>query len=569
MKEHSNSGKVAFFCAEYGVESRFPIYSGGLGIHGGDILKTSADLELPVVGVGLLYDNGYMRQKIVDGRQTHYPEYYNPHDFATLLEETITVPLEGSAVKVNIWRFNVIGQTGYSVPLLLLNSNHLDNRPEDRFITFNLYPTDEAQRIKQYAILGIGGVKALDKLGYNVDTYHLNDAHPSFMTAEIMDQQGNLERVREKTVFTTHTPVPEGNQYFDPALVWNILGEQYARHIEFPSHGKLNMAAHAVRFARYINAVSKKHRAVAQHMGEFRERGIDLDYITNGVHSLTWTGPEFRQLFDANVPGWRLNPMLLAKFDAPYHEIEKAHRSQKNVLIDYVDEKTGIKLDPDSITLRFSRRFTDYKRPDLLLSDIEMLKKAAGGELLQVTYAGKAHPADQRGQELIHFINQRAREISPSNIRIVFIPDYNMDNAALLVQGVDLGLSNPQRTQEASATSLFKEAHNAAPHLGIPDGAFIEMLERASKFPVGWPIGIENGDDPRRRNPVEDAEDARTLYATLSEIIKGEIPPESSLGAIVHTASHFNSTRMVREYAERAWGLGKQDKIHFEAMVSR
>jgi starch phosphorylase len=282
---------------------------------------------------------------------------------------------------------------------------------------------------------------------------------------------------------------------------------------------------------------------------------------------LTWTGPEFRQLFDANVPGWRLNPMLLTKFDAPYPEIEKAHRSQKELLIDYAHEKTGIKLNPDGITLRFSRRFTDYKRPDLLLSDKQTLEKASRGELLQVIYAGKAHPADQRGQELIHFINQTASELLPSNIRIVFIPDYNMHNAALLVQGVDLGLSNPQKTQEASATSLFKEAHNGTPHLGIQDGAFIEMLERASKFPVGWPIGVENGDDPRRRNPVEDAEDAEALYTRLGEIIRGGISPEYRRGAIVHTASHFNSVRMVKEYAKRAWGLSVTDPQSLEKLV--
>jgi len=402
--------KVAYFSMEVGLRPEIHSYSGGLGILAGDTLKSFADLNVPAVGVTLLYAKGYFHQEIdTEGNQIEVPVEWNPADFMTLLKDKVTIEIEGRTVLIQAWVYPVEGITGHMVPVLFLDTNIGTNSPEDREISAYLYGDDERYRLKQEVVLGIGGAQMLQILDHdNLEAYHMNEGHAALLTLDLMDRyQQDLEKVKELCVFTTHTPVPAGHYTFDVKMAQTVLGDKF--QLDTLNHnniidagGRLNMTYLALYHAEYINGVAQKHGETSQKM--FPEYRIDA--ITNGVHSRTWICDDMAAVLDRHIPNWRQDPYALRNaLDIPREEIWQAHQAAKRQLFDFIDEQYAISLDPEILTLGFARRAAVYKRATLLLRDTDRLKRMASESgRLQILFAGKAHPADTQGKTLIYVL---------------------------------------------------------------------------------------------------------------------------------------------------------------------
>ncbi len=559
------SPSVAHFSMEVGIDPDMPTYAGGLGILAGDTLRAAADLGVPMVGITLVYRKGYFRQRLdAQGNQRESPHEWSPESCLQPVEPRVSVTIEGHQVWIRAWRYLTTGVSGYTVPVYFLDTALPENSPSDQALTDHLYGGDDRYRLCQEAILGLGGVSMLQALGHTeIRTYHMNEGHSALLTLALLHEQTKhsglsstsvtgIETIRQKCVFTTHTPVPAGHDNFPLDLVQRVLGEAQAsllKGFDCCPLGSLNMTYLALYFSRYINGVAMRHGEISQGMYP----NYPVNSITNGVHAVTWTAAPFQHLYDRYIPEWRNDNLYLRyAVSIPLDDIRQAHAQAKRELLAEVERRTGIPLDPRVMTLGFARRATSYKRADLLLSDIERLGRIvrqAGP--LQIIYAGKAHPHDEGGKEVIRRVFQAASALKDA-VPIVYLEEYDMAMARQLCAGVDLWVNTPQKPQEASGTSGMKAALNGVPSLSVLDGWWIEgHLEGITGWSIGdsWQVAS---------NP---AVEATSLYEKLEYLIlpafyrRPDAFAEVMRSAVAMNGSFFNSQRMVSQYIQNAYGL--------------
>lgn len=559
--------RIAYFSMEIGLASHIPTYSGGLGVLAGDTLKSAADLALPMVAVSLLYRKGYFRQEITpDGHQIEHPVDWDPAASMELLPNRVKVRMDGRDVYIQAWKYEIAGATGGTLPVYFLDTGLDINHEWDQGITYHLYGGDEHYRFKQEVVLGIGGVRMLQELGYTVKKYHMNEGHAALLTLELLHrfkqnienvwddrEVWNEEPVRDLCVFTTHTPVEAGHDRFEHGIVERVLEDYFPLDVlrELGGEDNLNMTTLGLNLSKYHNGVAKKHGEVSQHMFP----GYDIRSVTNGVHSRTWTHHAFAALYDEFIPNWSNEPELFVRVDnIPDRRIWEAHMVAKGELRDIVRDRTGVELDPNVLTIGFARRATPYKRADLLFRDINRLADIAGGRL-QVVYGGKAHPRDGGGKELIANIFRGARDLS-DRIKVVYLQNYEMALALNLIAGVDMWLNTPLRPREASGTSGMKATHNGVPNFSVLDGWWIEgWVEGVTGWSIG-PAPIETSLDENN-----DAADIEDMYEKLEKVLLPLYYADDDhagwiqvmKGAIGKNACYFNTHRMMRAYVTEAY----------------
>lgn len=553
-----NDVKIAYFSMEIGIDSQIPTYGGGLGILAGDTLKSCADMRVPVVGVTLLYRMGYFYQKIDDlGNQQELPIAWNPQDHLRRLDVTVEVGIEGRNVRIGAWRYDIEGVTGFKVPILFLDANIEGNQASDKILADYLYGGDPRHRLSQEIILGIGGVRILRKLGYkNVQRYHMNEGHAALLVLELLRESEtkdktdwDFESVRHSCIFTTHTPVPAGHDQFDYQLVKSVMGEPLPLGVIQMLAGAdaLNMTLLALNMSHYVNGVAKRHAEISKEMFPT----YTIDSITNGVHSWTWTSDSFRALFEKHIPGWRADPLSLRySLSIPKDEIWNAHTESKRRLIDHINEMTNAGLDYETLTIGFARRATPYKRADLLFTDLEKLRQIAkNAGKLQFVFAGKAHPKDNPGKDLIRKIIAASRQLG-ADVPVIYLPNYDMDMARMLVAGADLWLNTPRKPMEASGTSGMKAAHNGVPSFSVLDGWWLEgHIEGITGWSIGSTAPFSN----------EDNAEAAELYDKLEKVIlplyynNRDKWIDIMRHSIAVNASFFNTHRMVQQYVINAY----------------
>ncbi len=601
--------QIAYFSMEFGLHETLPLYAGGLGVLSGDHLKEASDLGLPLVGIGFLYTQGYFSQRITeDGWQ-------DVRDYELKLEDAPIAPLvdeEGEPIKVSVslpgrdlvarlWEIRV-GR----VPLILLDSNVEENSPQDRLLTTRLYSSDPERRISQEILLGIGGVRALRKLGYSPDVWHMNEGHSAFLALELtrehvdngLTPEESIGLIREKCVFTTHTPVPAGNDEFPTWLIdkyfvniWPELGMDREKFMDLAinqqSWGEtFSMPVLAFRYSHYANGVSELHGQVARRMWQFlwpqqRLDDIPITHVTNGVHTGTWLARRLRELFDVYLGSdWMEHlddPVVFEKIDQiPDAEIWEVRRHLKRKLMAYIRERarqqwletdthpvqaiaSGVMLDPYALTIGFARRFALYKRANLILSDLDRLIRILNKPNMpvQIIFAGKTHPDNEPGKLLIQEVYRVVKRAETGG-RLVFLEDYDMNLARYLVQGVDIWLNTPRRPNEASGTSGQKAALNGVLNFSVLDGWWREGYNGRN----GWVIG--NDMDYEDHN-LQDEADAASLYDKLeNEIIpmyynkrsSDNLPGEWIMRvkeAIRTLGPQFSTRRMLKEYMEELY----------------
>ena len=565
-RRFTDTERIAYFSMEIGLTTEIPTYSGGLGVLAGDTIKSAADMKLPMVAVTLLSRKGYFKQSFSkEGWQVEEPVQWEPEQMLELLPGKTLVTIEQRDVKVQAWLYRVKSPTSGELPVLFLDTDIPGNLPEDRKITDHLYGGDRAYRLKQEIVLGIGGARLLRVLGFQVRKYHLNEGHASLLTLELLnrhrrpvedtwDERASWDtyKVQEKCVFTTHTPVEAGHDRFDYDLVEKVLGPiiPFPLLKELGGQDELNMTMLALNLSHYVNGVAKKHGEVSQALFP----GFEIHSITNGVHPFTWTSPYLTTLFDNYLPGWANEPELLVRIDLiPDDEIWEAHLGAKAYLFQYINEVTnGVQLDPDILTIGFARRATAYKRANMIFTDPEKLLEIGDGKV-QLVYAGKAHPNDDQGKRMIQEIREQANFFG-DRLKIVYLPNYNMDVASRLIPGVDVWLNNPLRPLEASGTSGMKAALNGVPNFSVLDGWWIEgHIENVT----GWSIGPPPTEVSTDVSTTD--EDVKDLYKKLEEVIlplyyqdkKGWIQVMKS--AIGKNAYYFNTHVMMRRYVTEAY----------------
>ena len=594
---------VAYFSAEFGLHRSLPFYAGGLGFLAGDYMKECSDLNIPVVGVGFMYPEGYLLQKIrEDGWQENITEHFERE--AAAISRVITdkdrqlvfkVPLIDPPIHVAVWKISV-GTTA----IYLMDTDIEQNDPWNRSISARLYAGDLEQRLRQEIVLGIGGAEMLEKLGLCYQLIHLNEGHAAFallerirgLRLEGMSFDVALQTVREHTVFTTHTPVPAGHDVFPFYMMekyfrayWPDLGLnrdnflELGIHPQYPRQG-FNMTVLALKASGFRNAVSHNHADVSRRMWhalwpDKALADVPIDAITNGVHVSTWVDPKIKMLFDRFLEStWRDNhdaPYIWELVDKiPDQKLWQTHYWLKIKLIDAIRERCrkrwvsehaspsillsgGAMLDPSILTIGFARRFTTYKRADLVLQDLPRLKRLLNDRWrpIQVIFAGKAHPADDPGKHILQKVFNACCDPQMGG-RIAFVEDYGEQIAQYLLHGVDVWLNNPLPPMEACGTSGMKAALNGVPQLSILDGWWMEGYNGKN----GWAFGDVSGDNDR--TPI----DAASIYQILEDSI---IPCYYEVGddgfpqgwvrimkeAIRSNAARFSARRMVKEYVKR------------------
>ncbi len=546
--------RIAYFSMEIGVSNNMPTYSGGLGVLAGDIVKSSADLRLQMVAITLASRKGYFRQKITEqGEQLEFPDEWDPAKTLSRMPNTVTVNIEGRPVTVQAWLYEYQSITGGMVPILFLDTDIDGNAPEDRRITDSLYGGDKTYRLKQEIVLGIAGTRLLKKLPFKIRKYHMNEGHSSLLTLELLKENGmDSEKVRNLCVFTTHSPVEAAFDQFSYDLVKQILGNEYLQTDmeQYAGTENLNMAFLALNLSKYINGVSMAHVDFSRKL--FPGRYIRA--VTNGVHSFTWTNVFFRQLFDKYIPGWTNEPILLAKAsEIPNREVWDAHTKAKANLLAYVEKANGITLDPEALTIGFARRATGYKRSTLIFSDLHRLTDINRKEKIQMIFAGKAHPKDTDGKQLIKQIHDYANKLK-DQINIVYLENYNMDIAAKLTSGVDVWLNTPLPPLEASGTSGMKAAHNGVVNFSVLDGWW---MEGCIEGVTGWAIGPHpkelHVESERRELELQD------LYSKLEYLIIPTFYAQKDAwitlmkNSIAKIAYYFQTQWVVRRYITEAY----------------
>lgn len=563
VDEFTREPRIAYFSMEIALANDIPTYSGGLGVLAGDTVRSAADLALPFVAVSLVSRAGYFRQEIgSDGRQIEHPAQWDPGQSATPLEAKIVVNIESREVWVGGWLYLLKSHMGGVEPVILLDTDQSENNAEDRKITHYLYGGDEAYRLKQEIVLGMGGVRMLYALGFQIRQYHMNEGHSALLGVELLrrfaypeadvrpgESRYDTPRVREMCNFTTHTPVEAGHDQFAYDLVQRMLGNvvDLASLKALAGTERLNMTQLALNLSDYVNGVAKRHAEVSRRMFP----GYRVHAVTNGVHPYTWTCRSFIRLYDAHLPGWCHEPELLVRADCiPDAAIWEAHLEAKKHLIETIRARTGVGFHAHVPIIGFARRMTAYKRPHLIFSDPKRLQAIAQNLPFQIVLAGKAHPRDDAGRHLIEKLHadvQQLREAVPA----AYLPDYDMAAALAMVAGADVWLNTPLRPFEASGTSGMKAAFNGVPHLSVLDGWW---LEGCIEGVTGWAVG-KDGDGPG-------SDDAESLYQKLEQVVlplyygySGERAAWIAVmkGAICKSASFFNSHRMLRRYATEAY----------------
>lgn len=554
--------RAAYFSMEIALDAAIPTYSGGLGILAGDTLRSAADLGLPIAGVTLLYRQGYFEQQLDShGNQTESPSVWDPALTLELKEPLASIQVEGRTVLVRAWQYTVRGHGGHVVPVYLLDTALPENSEFDRTLTDRLYAGDPHYRLCQEAVLGIGGIALLRRLGHDhILTYHMNEGHAALLTLALLEEQlaernarevsdEDFDLLRTKCVFTTHTPVPAGHDCFPKDMVLGVLGSERVALLEKLDcfhDAALNMTHVALETSRYVNGVAMKHGAVSRRM--FPEYSIRA--ITNGVHAATWTSAPFQELFDRHIPEWRRDNLYLRyAIGIPVQEVREAHARAKHELVEMIFRVTGVQMDESVMMIGFARRAAAYKRMDFLFSNLERLKwiaKHVGA--FQIVYAGKAHPHDEPSKALIRRVFKAIHALRGS-VRVVYLQNYEMRLARLLTSGVDLWLNTPQRPQEASGTSGMKAAMNGVPSLSILDGWWHEgHVEGAT----GWSIGHSELMDST-------GEEIASLYDKLEHTIlplfygRKDAYAEVMRSTIALNGSFFNTQRMVAQYMMNAY----------------
>jgi starch phosphorylase len=557
---------VAYFSMEIGIDERMHTYSGGLGVLAGDTIRSAADLKVPMVAVTLLYRQGYFRQHLeADGWQREEPVPWAVEELLQEESPRVSVPLEGRTVHLRAWRYDVTGIAGFASPVYFLDADLPENAAWDRTLTDSLYGGDEHYRLCQELILGAGGVRMLRALGYeSIGSFHLNEGHAALLTLELLDEEAkrsgraavtedDCEAVRGKCVFTTHTPVPAGHDKFPAELARRVIGPRddfFALKGVLHEGGILNMTHLALSLSRYVNGVAQRHGEVSRSMFN----GYSIEAITNGVHAATWVAPPFQRLFDRYIPAWKKdNFSLRYALSIPRPEVWEAHMEAKKRLLGFVNQETGAGMDENVLTIGFARRAAAYKRGDLLFRDSERLRRISlDTGKIQVIYAGKAHPRDPKGKELIKRIFQ-ARQALGNDVRIAYLENYDMTLGAMITAGVDIWLNTPEPPLEASGTSGMKASLNGVPNLSVLDGWWVEgHIEGLT----GWSIGdaVRGNGDGR-----DHSLDGPALYEKLEKVIVplyyGDRERFIAMMnyCIAINGSFFNTHRMMQEYVLNAY----------------
>jgi starch phosphorylase len=594
---------VAYFCMEYGLRRDVPIYSGGLGVLAGDTLKSAAQMGDPMIALGLLYRDGYFRQEIVDGKQEHKWERLNPSRHPQLVdlgEEGVEVEIAGQKVAFRLWGHEVEGGGDNFVPLLLLDSLGFPNPPGMERITRYLYP-DLQKKLYQEIALGIGGMRTLAKWEIHPPNYHLNEGHAAFAPVEFLRSLGiayeNLsaqhrQLARERFSFTTHTPVPAGFDSWHHGLVASAFSDPFLRAAVLglgrdPRNADyINMAYLAMRLSGVVNAVSELHAKVSDL--KFPDSRPILP-ITNGIHHLTWASESMAKLYDEFCPAWREDPSRLKELGSlasreDFREkLWHAHQEAKAELFKHIRKKTGQEFDENVFTVGFARRFADYKRGDLIFKNPDELLRLAeekGG--LQIVVAGKAHPRDSIGQGMLANVIKQGQELtarSGGKIKVVFLPDYNLDIGKLMVAGSDVWLNNPLPPNEASGTSGMKAAMNGVPQASTWDGWWVEGSRDDT---TGWTIGGKGDREGGEQDPDRDLYLAHSvsLYKVLRDMMEKYYQRQTDptfinkmIAAIAENGSFFNTHRMVSDYRRIVWPperiITAAPEIEAEPVVAR
>lgn len=548
MKYNKNKTLVAYLSMEIALEDSIKSFAGGLGILAGDMLRAASQINFPMVGVTLLNKKGYFKQKISkEGKQE---ELSDASDFKKLKlrDEIIKIKIAEEEVLLRAWEYILKSADGLEIPIFLLDVDWPENSSKMRDLSGSLYGGDIEYRLKQEIILGRGGVKMLEALGFSeLKKIHLNEGHGALAAIELFNSsdkksdRAKIKEVNKKIVFTTHTPIPEAHDVFFGEFFFKFQPDFPKQIKGLVENDKIDMTKVAMIFSSYDNAVSLKHKKTSRHMF----KGFGLKSITNGVDSDLWTAESFANLYDKNIAGWRSDNRLLKKaIKIDKQEIEKAHSLEKKKMIDFLNKEFSLDFKENVFTIVFARRFAPYKRPSLLFSDIEKLldiNKNYGP--IQIIFAGKAHPRDVTGKSLIEEVNLMGKKIS-SEIPFVFLENYNIEIAKKLVSGADLWLNNPIPPLEASGTSGMKAAHNGIPQLSTLDG--------------WWPEGYAKG---KTGWIISEADNQNNLYDVLEkEIISlyyGNRDKYSEFRryCISLNASKFNTQRMLKEYIKKAYRM--------------
>ncbi|WP_424138691.1 alpha-glucan family phosphorylase [Roseomonas chloroacetimidivorans] len=551
--------RIAYLSMEIALEPAIPTYSGGLGVLAGDTVRSCADLELPMVFVTLASREGYLRQSIGgDGEQVDAPDPWDPEKHATALDAAVAVRIEGRAVWIRPWLYLHRCPHGGCAPVILLDTRLEANVPADRGITDRLYGGGDELRLKQEVVLGIGGERVLRALGFEIHTWHLNEGHAALLPLSLLRRHRlddaqlgvgalryDVNPVRDACVFTTHTPVEAGHDRFSYDLASRLLGDFFETDQLRLIAGQdaLNMTRLALNLSGWVNGVAARHAETARGMFP----GYHIHAVTNGVHVPTWTHPAFARLFQAVTLEWAHDPDVLSLMDRlPDAAVWEAHEQAKAELLAEVQRRCGTSLRHDWPVIVFSRRMTGYKRPDLLFTDLDCLRRIARDLPFQVVVAGKAHPRDEGGKALIRELHAHAQALVGA-VPVVFVPNYDMALARVMVAGADLWLNTPMPPLEASGTSGMKAALNGVPQLSVLDGWWVEAWDEGV---TGWAIGRDGS------VPTEHATDLyQALERTVLPLWHHDRPGWVGVmkQVICRTGARFHSQRMMRRYAAEAY----------------
>ena len=552
---------VAYVSMEVAIENDANTYAGGLGVLAGDTLRAFADSDIPAVGVMPLNDAGLGEQHIEDGTQTYEAADWDPAEFFDPLDVSVTVTLGGESVIVGAWRYDVETATG-SVPLVALDTDRPENPEWARSLTRPVYGVglDRDDALAQEAVLGIGAVRVLDALDYDVHTYHLNEGHASPLVLELLRRTGiNPDAVRERCVFTTHTPVEAAHESYAYDRLNELLDfpEALACVREQTDAESYHTTRVALAFSRYANAVSKRHQWVTHDLfPDYREH---IDAITNGVHVPTWLGTHVADCLDAYIDGYRRAPSRLRHATLiGDDDLWAAHQAQKRDFFDLVAERTGVDLDADVLTLGFARRAVPYKRPTLLFEDTDRLKRiAAHANGLQVVFAGKGFPGDDAGDDLVAEVHDHIDALS-GDVPMAYLPDYDLEIGRRMTAGVDVWLNTPRRPREACGTSGMKAALNGVPQLSTLDGWWVEGHVADT---TGWRIGPPPFDPETQSlsDAAEDDVDSTALYDRLADDVLPAYYADRDhwldvmRNCIALNGAHYHAGRMLDEYRASAY----------------
>ena len=540
-------GHVGYFTAEIGLWSELHTYSGGLGVLAGDHVKSAADAEIDLIGITLLYREGYGRQHIdQDGNQSETFAAIDPADHLIDTGLELMLPLDGTTIYSRVWKVEVVGITGHIVPVYFLDTHHPKNSDYHSMLGARLYGGDDEVRIRQEYLLGVGGLRLLNLLRIELDGLHLNEGHCTFALLELLNKGWTRNDLGKKVLFTTHTPVPAGHDRFNWDSVKAVLGDMLpedAKQLVIdagdPENGERCSMSHlAVGLVSKVNAVSNLNAIVAS--GMYGENHIHP--ITNGVHHITWTSPPMAELYDNQLPNWKGDPTQLGYSGKLSDEdLFAAREKNRSIFRELVKASTGVELHKEKLTIGFARRFATYKRANLVFSDIERLREIAGGEI-QFVFSGKAHPRDEGGKQLIRDIYGSAKQIE-GEIPVAFLENYDLDTGLAITSGVDIWLNNPIRPLEASGTSGMKAAMNGVPNCSILDGWWPEGCQHGVN---GWAIG--EAEDDR-----DDERDANNIYSVLEHEVlpawrQGSTVWANFMRSSIATSARFTGARMITDY---------------------